>query len=146
MAMHKLGLTTRPSGARPSAYGLSAPLPGNAASSSGHMKSDKLRPDHFKLSATVQTQNSDEESRGEFATSKSNHWYAPPTVPPKDHSSKKLQRSRRDNDNESEKSLRIKSSRSSNEDQMHIMVSKSFYITDEERERASVASRGEPYR
>ncbi|KAL6712378.1 hypothetical protein ACN47E_000255 [Coniothyrium glycines] len=143
MAMHKLGLTTRASGNRPSNYGMSAPLPGKATSSSGHLKNDKLRPDVYKLSTTVQTQNSDEE-RGERPKSPS--WYGggfPPAVPPKDY--KKLSKSRKNNDNESEKSLRIKSSRSSTEDNMHIMVSKSFFITDEERERASVASRTGPY-
>lgn len=139
--MHKLGLSTRPSGNRPSAYGLSGHLQGQPASSSAHLKSDKLRPDIYKLSTTIRTQGSDEESRGDM--NKSSNWYqqspSPPPVPSKDN--RKSQRSRKDRDNESEKSLHIQSSRSSNEDTMQIMVSKSFYITDEERERASLASR-----
>lgn len=45
-------------------------------------------------------------------------------------------------DNESEESLRMKSSRSSTEDQgMGIMVSKTFWVDEE---RASVASRQQP--
>lgn len=42
-------------------------------------------------------------------------------------------------DNESERSLGLKSSRNSSEDQMHIMVSKTFWVDEE---RASIASRG----
>ena len=45
-------------------------------------------------------------------------------------------------DSESERSLRIKSSRNSSEDQMHIMVSKTFWVDEE---RASIASRGQKF-
>lgn len=45
-------------------------------------------------------------------------------------------------DNESERSLRLKSSRNSSEDQMHIMVSKSFWVDEEQ---ASIASRGQRF-
>lgn len=43
-------------------------------------------------------------------------------------------------DNESERSLRLKTSRDSSEDQMGIMVSKTFWVDEE---RASIASRGQ---
>ncbi|KAI4643932.1 uncharacterized protein J4E79_011204 [Alternaria viburni] len=133
IAMHKLGLSTRPTGAyRPSAYGMSAPLPGNAA---GNSKADKLRPDMYKLSATVQTRTSDDEP-----VSNSNKWYGG-KAPPNSKKSTRVDNS----DNDSQRSLRIKSARSSAEEdhfQNGIMVSKSFYITDEER--GSVLSA--PYR
>ena len=120
---------------------MSAPLPGNAASGQGD-KVDKLRPDMFKLSATVQTHGSDDESlprTGEFP--KSPNWFNG-NFPPA--GSKEPKKSADQDDNGSERSLRMKSSRSSEEDNMHIMVSKSFFITDEER--GSIMSRGEPYR
>lgn len=43
-------------------------------------------------------------------------------------------------DNESERSFRLKSSRDSSEDQIGIMVSKTFWVDEE---RASIASRGQ---
>jgi hypothetical protein len=137
IAMHKLGLSTRPTGAyRPSAYGMSAPLPGNAAPNS---KADKLRPDMYKLSATVQTRTSDDEPTQIGPFPKSPNWFGG-NAPPNSKKSTRVDNS----DNDSERSLRIKSSRSSAEDnfQNGIMVSKSFYITDEER--GSVLSA--PYR
>jgi hypothetical protein len=136
IAMHKLGLSTRPTGYRPSAYGMSAPLPANAAPGS---KADKLRPDMYKLSATVQTRTSNDEPAQTGSFPKSPNWFGTGAPP----NSKKT--TRVDNsDNDSERSLRIKSSRSSEEDnfQNGILVSKSFYITDEER--GSVLSA--PYR
>lgn len=134
LAMHRLGLTTRgPSGGRPSAYGMSAPLPANAGSSAGH-KADKLRPDKYQLSATVKTRcSSDEDSiprTGDMSHKSSTNWA--------DRKSHKKSNNNTSNDNESERSLRI---RTSEEDNMHIMVSKSFYITDEER--GSIISRGD---
>ncbi|CAN9212379.1 hypothetical protein CC77DRAFT_560505 [Alternaria alternata] len=138
IAMHKLGLSTRPSGAyRPSAYGMSAPLPGNAAPAS---KADKLRPDMYKLSATVQTRTSDDEITRDASFPKSPNWFGGTGAPPNSKKSTRVDNS----DNDSQRSLRIKSSRSSEEDnfQNGILVSKSFYITDEER--GSVLSA--PYR
>ncbi|KAH6878469.1 hypothetical protein J4E91_010496 [Alternaria rosae] len=133
IAMHKLGLSTRPTGAyRPSAYGMTAPLPGNAA---GNSKADKLRPDMYKLSATVQTRTSDDEP-----PHNGSNWYGG-KAPPNSKKSTRVDNS----DNDSQRSLRIKSARSSAEEvdfQNGIMVSKSFYITDEER--GSVLSA--PYR
>jgi hypothetical protein len=117
---------------------MSAPLPGHVASGHGG-KADKLRPDIYKLSASVQTRSSDEEPAlppGSFP--KSPNWFNTSTPPT---SKKNAHTSERD----SEKSLKIKSSRSSNEEfQNGIMVSKSFYITDEER--GSMMSRDAPYR
>ena len=136
--MHKLGLSTRPSGAyRPSAYGMSAPLPANAAPGS---KADKLRPDMYKLSATVQTRTSDDEPTQNGSYQKSPNWFGGASAPPNSKKSTRVDNS----DNDSQRSLRIKSARSSEEDnfQSGILVSKSFYITDEER--GSVLSA--PYR
>ncbi|KAI8937961.1 hypothetical protein NX059_005643 [Plenodomus lindquistii] len=136
MAMHRLGLTTRgPSDVRPSAYGMSAHLPANAGSSAGHgHKPDKLRPDKYQLSATVRTRRSfDDDSiprTGDFSHKSSMHRA--------DRKGNKKSNNNTSNDNESERSLRI---RSSEEDNMHIMVSKSFYVTDEER--GSIVSRGD---
>jgi len=136
IAMHKLGLSTRPTGYRPSAYGMSAPIPNKGASGMGS-KSDKLRPDMYKLSATVQTRTSDDQPLE--PKSRSPHWFDHPST----SQSKKGTRTE-NSDNDSENSLRIKSARSSAEEhfQSGIMVSKSFYITDEER--GSVLSA--PYR
>lgn len=137
IAMHKLGLSTRnPSAYRPSAYGVSAPLPANGAASGINSKADKLRPDQYKLSATVQTRSSEEDN---MHGGKSANWFGT-GAPPNSKKSTRLDSA----DNESERSLRITSSRGSLEDafQSGIMVSKSFYITDEER--GSVVSA--PYR
>jgi hypothetical protein len=136
IAMHKLGLSTRPSAYRPSAYGMSVPLPANAAPGS---KADKLRPDMYKLSATVQTRTSEEEPTQSGSFPRSPNWFGN-SAPPNSKKSTRVDNS----DNDSERSLRIKSSRSSEEDnfQNGILVSKSFYITDEER--GSVLSA--PYR
>ncbi|KAL7779615.1 hypothetical protein CFE70_009120 [Pyrenophora teres f. teres 0-1] len=136
IAMHKLGLSTRPTGYRPSAYGASVPLPNKGSSGLGS-KADKLRPDMYKLSATVQTRTSDDQPLE--PKSKSPHWFDHPST------SQSKKGTRNDNsDNDSDTSLHIKSARSSAEDQFQhgIMVSKSFYITDEER--GSVLSA--PYR
>ncbi|KAI1509026.1 hypothetical protein PtrSN002B_005377 [Pyrenophora tritici-repentis] len=136
IAMHKLGLSTRPTGYRPSAYGMSAPLPNKGTSGMGS-KADKLRPDMYKLSATVQTRTSDDQPLE--PKSKSPHWFDHPST-----SQSKKGTANDASDNDSDNSLRIKSARSSAEEQFQngIMVSKSFYITDEER--GSVLSA--PYR
>ncbi|EMD89543.1 hypothetical protein COCC4DRAFT_124963 [Bipolaris maydis ATCC 48331] len=139
IAMSKLGLSMRnPSAYRPSAYAMSAPLPANAAASGTTSKADKLRPDLYKLSATVQTRTSEDEIMQIGSKSKSPQWF--PNAPPNSKKSTRVDNS----DNGSEQSLRNKSSRSSTEDIFSngIMVSKSFYITDEER--GSVISA--PYR
>ncbi|EUC27626.1 hypothetical protein COCCADRAFT_111214 [Bipolaris zeicola 26-R-13] len=139
IAMSKLGLSTRnPSAYRPSAYAMSAPLPANAAASGTTSKADKLRPDMYKLSATVQTRTSEDGIMQTGSKSKSPQWF--PNAPPNSKKSTRVDNS----DNDSEQSLRNKSSRSSTEDIFSngIMVSKSFYITDEER--GSVISA--PYR
>lgn len=117
---------------------MTAPLPANAASSNGHNpKADKLRPDMFKLSATVQTRTSDDSSLARTGNyHKTPNWFA----------GKESKRGNPDNDNESERSLRVKSSRNSEEDNMHIMVSKSFFITDEERGSIMSRDRGGSYR
>jgi hypothetical protein len=140
IAVHKLGLSTSPSAYRPSGgYGMSAKLPGNAASVSG-MKAEKLRPDIYKLSASVRTRSSDEEAiTPSEGFPKSPNWFntsAPPNSKKNAHNT----------ENDSERSLNIKSSRNSHEEnfQSGIMVSKSFYITDEER--GSMMSRDGPYR
>lgn len=127
-----------PSAYRPSAYAMSAPLPANAAASGTTSKADKLRPDLYKLSATVQTRTSEDEIMQIGSKSKSPQWF--PNAPPNSKKSTRVDNS----DNGSEQSLRNKSSRSSTEDIFSngIMVSKSFYITDEER--GSVISA--PYR
>jgi hypothetical protein len=74
--MSKLGLSTRKTSAyRPSAYGMSAPLPANGVPASGS-RADKLRPDMYKLSATVRTRTSDDEPApqpGSFP--KSPNWF-----------------------------------------------------------------------
>jgi len=115
---------------------MSAPIPNKGASGMGS-KSDKLRPDMYKLSATVQTRTSDDQPLE--PKSRSPHWFDHPST----SQSKKGTRTE-NSDNDSENSLRIKSARSSAEEhfQSGIMVSKSFYITDEER--GSVLSA--PYR
>jgi hypothetical protein len=115
---------------------MSAPLPANGVPASGS-RADKLRPDMYKLSATVRTRTSDDEPApqpGSFP--KSPNWF--------NNTQSNSKKSAHNTDNDSERSLRLKSSRSSAEEdfQNGIMVSKSFFITDEER--GSVLSA--PYR
>jgi hypothetical protein len=138
LAMHRMGLSTNPT-QRPSYGGKSGPL-AMGGNPSHQRTNDSLRPDVFKLSTVVETRRShDSGHRGN-----DKHWYegALPQVPPKEP--KKLSK-KHHSDNESERSLKMKSSTASSDDEdpMHIMVSKSFYITDEER---SLASRETPYR
>lgn len=139
LAMHKMGLSTNPTDNRPSYGGKSGPL-AMGGSQSRNQKQDSLRPDVFKLSTVVETRRSNESGHRPIENPKSPHWFnGAPTVPAKD--SKKHSKK---SDNESERSLKMKSSSASSDDEdpMHIMVSKSFYITDEER---SLASRNPPY-
>lgn len=114
LAMYRLGLSTQPSG-----HSSAANLPRAS-------KADRLRPDMYKLSASVQTHHS------ETNTPATPHWFRP-EPPPKDVKKAK----KGDGDNESQKSLNDTSS--AEEDGMQILVSKSFYVTDEGR---SAASRG----
>jgi hypothetical protein len=117
LAVHRLGLSTQPSDQRYAASGPRA------------SKADKLRPDIYKLSASVHTQGSAKD------TSSTPHWFRP-QLPTKEL--KKMPKPGGEGaDNESQKSLNERSS--DEEDGMHIMVSKTFYITDEGR---SIVSRG----
>jgi len=134
LAMHRLGLSTQ----RPSYGGKSNPI--NATGASTNPKQDSLRPDVYKLSTVVETRKSNDSGN----RTNDNYWYdgALPQIPPKEP--KKLSK-KHQSDNESQRSLKMKSSSASSDDEepMQIMVSKSFYITDEER---SLASREIPYR
>ena len=129
MAMHQLGFTTRPSANNPS-YGLSARTPGKAAPSD-RLKSERRRPDMYKLSATVKSKGSDEESLNQAAGfPKSSDWF-------NDSFSGPAQKEMRStvthvDDDESEKNMGSNHSRGSDEDHMQIMVSKSFQVIDEE--------------
>jgi hypothetical protein len=143
LAMSRLGFSTQPSARRPSNYGLSGP-PLNGS----QPKPDKLRPDMYKLSAVVETRASNDSGPRDTEYPKSPNWFNVagngPKVPPKDAKKKSLKNHA---DNESQRSLQMKSSSSRSldeEDGMHILVSKSFYITDEERSLAT-ASRGNSY-
>lgn len=141
LAIHRLGFTTRgTSRTHPSHYGMSDPNPKNATLSAGNnIQADTLRPDKYHLSATVRTQcSSDDDSiprAGCFDYKSPENW----------GETRGHQRSNNtsNNDNESERSLRVRDCEEE-DDNMHIMVSKSFYITDEER--ASIISQGDrPY-
>lgn len=146
LALHRLGLSTQPTGQRPSNYGgMSGQKLGVPASS--QQNTDRLRPDVYKLSNVVESRASQDSNPRDADIPKAPTWFNnnyPPQPPPKDtkfseKSSKKLSK-KSTADNESEKSFKLKTSasRSSDdvEDGMHIMVSKSFYITDEERSLA----------
>lgn len=143
--MHRLGLTTQATNPRPSYGGKSGPLASPSAKKSNNVsstKQDSFRPDTYKLSAVVETRTSIETTREPkspwFSTTATT---ALPPMPPKEP--KKLLK-KHHADNESERSLKMKSSTSEDEDDgMQIMVSRSFYITDDQR---SLASREVPYR
>lgn len=85
----------------------------------------------YKLSTVVETRRSHDSGTRGADVPKSPNWYnnAYPQAPSKD--AKKSKKS--SGDNESQRSLKVSSD---DEDPMHIMVSKSFYITDEERSLA----------
>ncbi|CAO2657227.1 Nn.00g033530.m01.CDS01 [Neocucurbitaria sp. VM-36] len=142
LAMQGLGLNTRPTGQRPSGYGLSASKPQNAALSGSYRQHDKLHSDVYPLATTVQTQRSDDEAAlRPDESAKSPSWFTGSFGRPGPKEAKYVEK--KEADNESERNLKVKSERSSEEDGMHIMVSKSFFITDEER--GSRSSRGGPY-
>jgi hypothetical protein len=146
--MHQLGITTDPT-KRPSYGGQSGPLnaiSNKSANLRSNQKQESYRPDVYKLSTVIETRRSMDSGLGASENIKSPNWAptALPQPPPKDH--RKLTKNRVISDNESERSLNhhTKTSSSSiDEDPMQIMVSKSFYITDEER---SLASRDTPFR
>ncbi|KAH8726920.1 hypothetical protein GQ44DRAFT_770849 [Phaeosphaeriaceae sp. PMI808] len=156
LAMHQLGISTAPTGQRPSNYGNSGNMLGGTNPKSqpkSQSRSDHFRPDSYKLSAVVETNISQDSESKLTDFPKSPNWFHngfPPLPLPKDikesrdiKESKKLTK-KSTGDNESEKSLKIRTGRDSEEeDPMHIMVSKSFYITDEER---SLAPRESPFK
>lgn len=129
-----MGLTTRPTQGRPSNYGLQTPPASQLLSS--RRKGSKNELDMYGLSNVEETRISDDSISKEGTFPKSPNWFngnGPQPV---------MTKSQVRADNESERSLRIKSSRNSSEDQMHIMVSKTFWVDEE---RASIASRGQNY-
>jgi hypothetical protein len=131
--MRRLGLTTQPTGQRPSYGGKSGPLAaGGGGYHKSNQKSESLRPDMYKLSTVVETRRSQDSGARGTDTPKSPHWFN--NGHPQGHPKEPKKNSKKNSsDNESQKSLKISTD---DEDQMHIMVSKSFYITDEERSLA----------
>jgi hypothetical protein len=132
LAMRRLGLTTQPTGQRPSYGGKSGPLAAGGGYHRSNQKSEGLRPDMYNLSTVVETRRSQDSGSRGTDTPKSPNWFnnGHPHAPAKE--SKKYSK-KNSSENESQKSLKISQD---DEDQMHIMVSKSFYITDEERSLA----------
>jgi hypothetical protein len=130
-----MGITTNPT-KRPSYGGQSGPL---AVSSNlrSNQKSEHIRPDVYKLSTVIETRKSLDSGHGASENIKSPHWYpsALPPMPAKEQ--KKLTKKHSDNESQRSLNMNTKTSTSSiDEDPMQIMVSKSFYITDEERSLA----------
>jgi hypothetical protein len=143
--MHHLGITTIPTGKRPSYGGQSGPL---AMSNNGrsNQKSEGLRPDVYKLSNVIETRLSHDSGHGTSENLKSPNWNPSPAPHLPSKESKKLTKKKHTDDTESQRSLNMHtktSSSSIDEDPMQIMVSKSFYITDEER---SLGPREPPFR
>jgi hypothetical protein len=134
LAMRHLGLTTSPTGQRPSYGGKSNPL-AMGSNHKSNQKSESLRPDMFKLSTVVETRRSHDSGPSSADFPKSPNWYnnSNPHGPSKEARETKKYAKKGTSDNESQKSLKISSD---DDDQMHIMVSKTFYITDEERSLA----------
>ncbi|CBX94624.1 hypothetical protein IAQ61_009310 [Plenodomus lingam] len=141
LAMHRLGLTTGAPSRHPSAYALSGGRPAHPQPSHPQKaKHETFRPDKYQLSATVKTRcDSDSDSSiprtadarplkltcgvPAAAVGGAPHW--------SDHKTQhRMAGGELRGDNESERSLRM---RCSEDEGMGIMVSKSFYITDEER-------------
>jgi hypothetical protein len=131
-----MGITTNPT-KRPSYGGQSGPLAASSNNLRSNQKSEHVRPDVYKLSTVIETRRSFDSGHGTSENIKSPNWYpgALPQIPPKEQ--KKL--TKKHSDNESQRSLNMNtktSSSSIDEDPMQIMVSKTFYITDEERSLA----------
>lgn len=141
LAFRKLGITTRNTGQSPSGYGLSGPSKPFRSPISNE-RAEKSRSDVFKHSTTIQSRVSDDGHAPRLTErAASPKWYRGSFAPRQ--GPKESRRNTTDVDNESEQSLKIKSSRSSEEGEgMNIMVSKSFYITDEES--GAVGPRREP--
>lgn len=139
---YKLGLTTQRTGQRPSYGGRSGPLAGGG-NPSKLQTSDSLRPDQYKLSTVVETRHSSEAEHRPTEYPKSPTWLSTRPQPASRESKKLTKKSQKSQaDNESERSFKLKDSRnSSDDDPTGIMVSRTFYITDEERSMASRDSR-----
>jgi hypothetical protein len=135
--MTRLGLTTAPTNNRPSYGGKSGPLDNFSSSKNlrSNQKQDSTPPDIYNLSTLLETRVSQDSTR-----ERKSPWHqnTAPVVPTKDMP-KKLSK-RQNVESESEKNLKMSSEE---EDHMHILVQKSFYITDEER---SLGSRESPFR
>ncbi|KAF3035053.1 hypothetical protein E8E11_003338 [Didymella keratinophila] len=132
LCMHHMGLSTRPTQQRPSQYGLQTPPASHMLSS--RRKGSKNELDMYGLSNAGETRASDESLTKEQHYAKSPNWFNG------NGPQQSMTKSQVRTDNESERSLRLKSSRNSSEDQMGIMVSKTFWVDEE---RASIASRGQ---
>ncbi|KAF9699097.1 hypothetical protein EKO04_003332 [Ascochyta lentis] len=132
LVMHQLGLTTRPTRQKPSNYGLQTP-PASQSLSIRH-KGSKHCPDMYALSNVPETRTSDDSLAKEPSFPKSQNWL--------NGDVRTMTKSQVRSDNESERSLRLKSSRSSGDDHMQIMVSKTFWVDEE---RASIASRAQGF-
>ncbi|KAJ4356956.1 hypothetical protein N0V95_002899 [Ascochyta clinopodiicola] len=133
LIMHQFGLSTRPTQLRPSNYGLQTPPASQLLSS--RRKGSKNGLDMYGLSNVQETRISDDSLMKESSFPKSPNWFNV-------EGQRSMTKSQVRSDNESERSLKLKSSRSSNDDQMHIMVSKTFWVDEE---RASMASRGQAF-
>ncbi|KAG9201763.1 hypothetical protein G6514_005379 [Epicoccum nigrum] len=134
LVLHQLGLSTRPT-QRPSNYGMQTP-PASAYLS--RRKGSKNELDMYGVTTTIQQTRTSDESlvkHKDQTMPKSPNWF-------NGNEPTNMTKSQVRNDNESEESLRMKSSRSSTDDQgMGIMVSKTFWVDEE---RASMASRNQP--
>ncbi|KZM23401.1 uncharacterized protein EKO05_0003931 [Ascochyta rabiei] len=130
LVMHQLGLSTRPTQPRPSHYGLQTPPASQLLSS--RRRGSKSGPDMYGLSNVQETRISDDSLAKESSFPKSPNWF-------NGEGQQSMTRSQVRSDNESERSLKLKGSRNSDDDQMHIMVSKTFWVDEEQ---ASIASRG----
>jgi hypothetical protein len=132
--IHKCGLSTRPTQQSPSKYGLATP-PASAALNSRRRPS-KNELDVYTLSQTGGTRLSDE-SLAKDGGSKSSNWFD-------GGKSQGMTSSQVRADNESERSLNANNNSRTSDDNTGIMVSRTFFITDEER--ASIASRDNGFR
>jgi hypothetical protein len=132
LVLSKCGLSTRPTQRRPSNYGL-ATAPASAGLNS-RRKLSKNDLDIYTLSE-VEAGRASDESLAKDGGIRSPRWFD-------GNKSQSAIKSQVRGDSESERSLNVKESRSS-DDNMGIMVSRTFFITDEER--ASIASRGQHF-
>lgn len=134
LVMHQLGLSTRPTQPRPSNYGIQTPPASQLLSS--RRKGSKNDLDMYGLSNVQETRVSDDSEGKESSFPISPNWFNG-NGPPQSTTKSQVR-----SDNESERSLRLKSSRNSSEDQMQIMVSKTFWVDEE---RASMTSRAQGF-